>query len=106
VVIDENVFPFASLHPNVGALLKKEILLLSSFTHNSHEGAQNIDDHMSPLCLLLMCSRKRKPHKKIRAKMMQKTSSEIDVQNWPENDETSVETEPDLPRHSLVQPDP
>jgi hypothetical protein len=53
-----------------------------------------------------MCSRKRKPHKKIRAKMMQKTSSEIDVQNWPENDETSVETEPDLPRHSLVQPDP
>jgi histone deacetylase 1/2 len=30
VVFDENVFPFASLHPNAGALLKKEILLLPS----------------------------------------------------------------------------
>jgi hypothetical protein len=28
VVFDENVFPFADLHPNVGALLRSEILLL------------------------------------------------------------------------------
>lgn len=28
VVFDENVFPFANLHPNAGALLRQEILLL------------------------------------------------------------------------------
>jgi hypothetical protein len=44
VVFDENVFPFAALHPNAGAHLKKEILLLP--TSPPSEGAQNIDDHM------------------------------------------------------------
>jgi hypothetical protein len=44
VVFDENVFPFAALHPNAGALLKKEILLLP--TSPPSESAQNIDDHM------------------------------------------------------------
>ena len=29
VVFDETKFPFADLHPNTGALLRKEILLLS-----------------------------------------------------------------------------
>lgn len=28
VVFDENIFPFANLHSNAGALLRKEILLL------------------------------------------------------------------------------
>ena len=47
VVIDENIFPFSALHPNAGDRLKKEILLLPSFT--SHHGdAQNIDDHILP----------------------------------------------------------
>jgi hypothetical protein len=49
VVFDENVFPFASLHPNAGALLKQQILLLPSSTSSSHEGTQNIDNHMSPI---------------------------------------------------------
>ena len=31
VVFDESVFPFESLHPNAGALLRKEILLLPEF---------------------------------------------------------------------------
>ena len=35
VVFDENVFPFASLHPNAGALLRKEILLLPKHLHSS-----------------------------------------------------------------------
>jgi hypothetical protein len=45
VVFDEHVFPFEALHPNAGALLKKEILLLPSSC--SSEGAHNCDDHMS-----------------------------------------------------------
>jgi hypothetical protein len=44
VIFDENVFPFAALHPNAGALLKKEILLLPTSTPS--EGTENIDDHM------------------------------------------------------------
>jgi hypothetical protein len=44
VVFDENVFPFHGLHPNAGALLKHQILLLS--TNNLSESVSNIDDHM------------------------------------------------------------
>jgi hypothetical protein len=47
VVFDENVFPFQVLHPNAGALLKREILLLP--THSSNEGASITDDHMTPI---------------------------------------------------------
>jgi histone deacetylase 1/2 len=32
VVFDENIFPFQALHPNAGALLRKEILLLPTHT--------------------------------------------------------------------------
>jgi len=34
VVFDENVYPFADLHPNAGARLRSEILLLPSNLHN------------------------------------------------------------------------
>jgi histone deacetylase 1/2 len=44
VVFDENVFPFHGLHPNAGALLKQQILLLP--TNNLSESVSNIDDHM------------------------------------------------------------
>ena len=50
VVFDENVFPFAHLHPNAGALLQKEILLLpdslggvSCTDHNITHGGQMTD---------------------------------------------------------------
>ncbi|KAK1595157.1 hypothetical protein QYE76_048231 [Lolium multiflorum] len=52
VVFDENVFPFQELHPNAGALLKKEILLLPTSTPD--EVAPHTDDHMStivPICV-------------------------------------------------------
>ena len=45
VVFDENVFPFASLHPNAGALLRKEILLPKHLTPY-HEG-ENTTDHLT-----------------------------------------------------------
>jgi hypothetical protein len=48
VVFYENVFPFASLHPNVGALLKREILLLPSDS-SPHAGTQNNVDPMTPV---------------------------------------------------------
>ena len=38
VVFDETVFPFAHLHPNAGALLQKEILLLPSHLTGSDNG--------------------------------------------------------------------
>jgi hypothetical protein len=49
VVFYENIFPFASLHPNADALLKKEILLLPSSKSHSHEGAHNFNDHVVPI---------------------------------------------------------
>jgi histone deacetylase 1/2 len=49
VVFYENVFPFTSLNPNAGPLLRKEILLLPTSTQNSYEGAQNFNDHMHPI---------------------------------------------------------
>jgi histone deacetylase 1/2 len=45
VVFDETVFPFAILHPNVGTLLRQEILLLPESLHPhpaSSQGGENI----------------------------------------------------------------
>jgi hypothetical protein len=41
------VFPFKNLHPNAGALLQKQILLLDPSLHNFEQGNVTIDDmHM------------------------------------------------------------
>lgn len=44
VIFDENIFPFADLHPNVGAKLTSEILLLSPNTRGTpvHSPAVNV----------------------------------------------------------------
>jgi histone deacetylase 1/2 len=51
VVFDESVFPFSKLHPNAGALLRKEILLLPASMQNSlpldHGGQQQCIDLMT-----------------------------------------------------------
>lgn len=54
VVFDETKFPFSELHPNAGALLRKEILLLSPNLTGLTQGAQNCDDSMmtNPLTAL------------------------------------------------------
>ena len=44
VVFDESVFPFTSLHPNAGALLRKEILLLPPSLQNDDHGGDNCTD--------------------------------------------------------------
>ena len=41
VVFDESVFPFKSLHPNAGALLRKEILLLPEFDQGGDNNCSN-----------------------------------------------------------------
>jgi hypothetical protein len=43
VIFDEMVFPFSTLHPNVGALLKAEILLLHPTLRNLNEG-EHVDE--------------------------------------------------------------
>jgi hypothetical protein len=50
VVFDKNVFPFASLHPNVGAQLRKEMLLLPNHLTPSNRGANKDDDYMPNNC--------------------------------------------------------
>jgi hypothetical protein len=48
VVFDENVFPFAALHPNAGTRLKQDILLLPSSTPPQEDDA-NFVDHIVPI---------------------------------------------------------
>jgi hypothetical protein len=48
VVFDENVFPFAALHPNAGTRLKQDILLLPSSTSLQEDDA-NFVDHIVPI---------------------------------------------------------
>jgi len=44
VVFDEEVFPFESLHPNAGARLRKDILLLPDHLQNPEPGVENCTD--------------------------------------------------------------
>jgi hypothetical protein len=49
VVFDETVFPFASLHPNAGALLRREILLLPDSLQNHPVSSQGGEKHCTEL---------------------------------------------------------
>ena len=57
VVFDKSVFPFASLHPNAGALLRQEILLLpthlQSFDHGGHSCTNQTDNSTTTSTLSL-----------------------------------------------------
>jgi hypothetical protein len=61
VVFDENVFPFARLHPNVGMRLRAELALLPDILKNSSApsssdfGNATVRDHWLILCLLTLC---------------------------------------------------
>lgn len=58
VVFDETKFPFSDLHPNAGALLRKEILLLPSSFTGLDQGENDCDDQIlanSHNCLLEPC---------------------------------------------------
>jgi hypothetical protein len=47
VVFDEDIFPFSKLHPNAGARLRSEILLLPSNLLNPSDGDELVDDSVS-----------------------------------------------------------
>jgi histone deacetylase 1/2 len=47
VFFDEDAFPFASLNPNVGSIMRQQILLLPSDPITSHVGDAQIDDPMT-----------------------------------------------------------
>jgi hypothetical protein len=52
VVFDETVFPFKSLHPNAGALLRKEIMLLPEPLQPTsifdHGGVNSVNQRANP----------------------------------------------------------
>jgi hypothetical protein len=106
VVFDENVFPFASLHPNAGALLKQEILLLPSNASFSSEGVQNVDNHVSPIVPLSDIHQVEEAPASSRDQTDTQISSKIDFANQPENDKTDTESEDDSLEHSLDSRDP
>jgi hypothetical protein len=104
VVFDENVFPFASLCPNAGALIKQEILLLPSLS-SSHEGIQNIDNHVSivPITDALQVEDTAGSNPSQNSAQI---CSEVDSENSPENDEMDAEYGADSLEYSSASCDP
>lgn len=48
IVFDEQIFPFSKLHPNAGARLRSEILLLPQSLLNSRPvGGESVGDHLT-----------------------------------------------------------
>jgi hypothetical protein len=60
-VFDENVFPFASLHPNAGRRLTQDILLLPSSNNACTHGDTQFVDHM-PLPVIPVVTNPAKDH--------------------------------------------
>jgi histone deacetylase 1/2 len=98
VVFDENVFPFASLHPNAGALLRKELLLLPNHLVSSHGGPNN-DDHMpnncSPMPAVSSLQIIGENSEEIDANSSQ-NSAETGSYHMPEADESGADPDDDL----------
>ena len=64
IVFDENIFPFASLHPNAGTLLRKEILLLPD-NLGPRKGDANVDASMPNICSTMPISSPVQMHTEI-----------------------------------------
>jgi hypothetical protein len=96
VVFDENVFPFASLHPNAGALLKQQILLLPTSTN---EGVQNIANHV-PIIPITDAQQNAETAEENCSSNGTQNSAEIRFQQSALDDELGVDPEEDPPRHS------
>jgi hypothetical protein len=106
VVFDEQVFPFAHLHPNVGALLKKEILLLPSSTSSLHEGAHTANDHMSPVVPVSIMQQDDEVADENFVPNGAPSSSKITAETYLENATSSTENEDGSSEHSLGLADP
>jgi histone deacetylase 1/2 len=103
VVFDENVFPFHALHPNAGALLKKEILLLPS--NNSVEDAHDIDEHMTSIVPIVAPNASLQEPTQIIDNIVQ-NDPQFSPKNTPEADESGADSEQDFVEHSSDYTDP
>jgi hypothetical protein len=106
VVFYEKVFPFSSLHPNAGALLKQEILLLPTSTPNLHEGAHTTNDYMHPIVPVTDVQQIPKVAAKNFNPNGAPSISEITVETYAENNADGTDTKDDSSGHSLSSFDP
>jgi hypothetical protein len=98
-VFDENVFPFASLHPNAGALLKQQILLLP-------EGTQNIDNHVPVIVPITDVQQVAEAAETNAGENVPSNSPEFSFEFHAEEDETGADSHADFVRHSPGRQDP
>jgi hypothetical protein len=121
VVFDENVFPFASLHPNAGKRLREETLLLPPQNIACTNGDVSHDDHMPlPIIPIVTNHGQETPppddddespsdadHSDENLSQNEEETSEHSSQENPtENDELGAESEEDSPATSdLADPE-
>jgi hypothetical protein len=103
VVFDENVFPFHALHPNAGALLKKEILLLP--LNYSVEDAHDINEHMTSIVPIVAPNASLQEPALIIDNIVQ-NDPQFSPENTPKDDESSADSEQDFEEHSSDYTDP
>jgi hypothetical protein len=106
-VFVENVFPFSTLHPNVSARLKQDILLLPSTTPFSQTDDANYDDHVVPIvpCTNVLQDGETTGENKTENGAATNSESEENQSSShaAEENETSTEHEEE---HSSAPPDP
>jgi hypothetical protein len=106
VVFDENIFPFASLHPNVGALLKKEILLLPSSTSDSHESVHNCNDHIMPIVSVTNVQEEDAATEENSSEVDQENDIEHEAKTQSQNDKNYTKNDVDSSEHSSQSTNP
>jgi hypothetical protein len=99
------VFHFASLRPNAGPLLRKEILLLPSTTSSSHEGANTTDDYV-PIVPITNVSQVPEATGEDLVPNRAENVAHNDVQSSAENDESGTIFDEDTEEHSSANSDP
>jgi hypothetical protein len=67
-------------------------LLLPSSTSSSHEGTQNIDNHMSPIVPITDVKQVEEAAEEVISQNDAQTSSKIDFENQPQEDETDADS--------------
>jgi hypothetical protein len=112
VVFDENVFPFASLHPNAGRILRHELHLLPPDIPLSHVGDAQIDDPMTIPILPVATNPTQhtaettmSPDSSSDGEDSDTNNAENDLQpDSSENDNASMQSEADSPSSSDQAP--
>jgi hypothetical protein len=107
VVFDENVFPFVALRPNVGPLLRKEILLLPSMSSILHEDVSQANDHMTTFVPITDALQAGGNTSENLRQNSEETTQNEPSSNSGEKDKSGARSHSDPPRtSSVVQADP